>query len=71
MANVEWTSLPSIHSTPTRLKRHKERRCPLLDDCPPLIGQIPLEALDFVVDPNGQKLIGNPEHGGQQMVDLF
>lgn len=41
------------------------------DDCPPLIGQLPLEALDFVVDPNGQKLLGNPEHGGQHMIDLF
>jgi predicted aspartyl protease len=45
--------------------------CEIPDDCPPLIGQIPLEALDFVVDPNGQKLIGNPDHGGQQMIDLF
>ncbi len=45
--------------------------CEIPDDCPPLIGQIPLEALDFVVDPNGQKLIGNPEHGGQHMIDLF
>jgi len=41
------------------------------DDCPPLIGQIPLEALDFVVDPNNQRLIGNPDHGGQQMIDLL
>jgi predicted aspartyl protease len=41
------------------------------DKCPVLIGQIPLEALDFVVDPAGQKLIGNPEHGGQQMIDVF
>lgn len=45
--------------------------CEVPDDCPPLIGQIPLEALDFVVDPNGQKLLGNPEHGGQHMIDLF
>jgi predicted aspartyl protease len=41
------------------------------DDCPVLIGQIPLELLDFVVDPNGQKLIGNPEHGGEHMLDMF
>lgn len=41
------------------------------DDCPVLVGQIPLEALDFVVDPIGQKLIGNPEHGGEHMADLF
>ena len=45
--------------------------CEIPDDCPPLIGQIPLEALDFVVDPNGQRLIGNPDHGGQHMIDLF
>jgi len=41
------------------------------DDCPVLIGQIPLEMLDFVVDTTGQKLIGNPEHGGKQMIDMF
>lgn len=41
------------------------------DDCPVLIGQIPLEALDFVVDTAGQKLIGNSDHGGKQMIDLF
>jgi predicted aspartyl protease len=41
------------------------------EDCPVLVGQIPLESLDFVVDPLGRRLIGNPEHGGQQMYDLF
>ena len=41
------------------------------DDCPALIGQIPLEILDFVVDPFGQRLIGNPEHHGEQMGDEF
>ncbi len=41
------------------------------DDCPVLIGQIPLEGLDFVVDPIQQRLIGNPEHGGEHMIDLF
>jgi predicted aspartyl protease len=39
--------------------------------CPVLIGQLPLEALDFVVDPKGQRLIGNPAHGRQYMIDLF
>lgn len=43
----------------------------LPDDCPVLIGQVPLEVLDFVVDPQGQRLIGNPEHGGEQMIDIF
>ena len=41
------------------------------DECPVLIGQIPLELLDFVVDPIGGKLIGNPDHGGEQMIDMF
>jgi predicted aspartyl protease len=41
------------------------------DECPVLIGQIPLELLDFVVDPTGGKLIGNPDHGGEQMIDMF
>jgi hypothetical protein len=41
------------------------------DDCPALIGQIPLESMDFVVDPVDQRLIGNPDHGGQQMIDMF
>src|SRR5947209_4711116 len=50
------------------------RDCPLdvtelPDDCPVLIGQIPLEALDFVVDPIGQKLIGNPAHGGEHIIE--
>ena len=41
------------------------------DDCPVLIGQLPLEGLDFIVDTAGGKLIGNPDHGGKQMIDMF
>jgi hypothetical protein len=43
----------------------------LFDECPPLIGVIPLEILDFVAHPKSQKLIGNPEHGGEQIFDMF
>jgi predicted aspartyl protease len=43
----------------------------LPDDCPVLIGQVPLELLDFVVDPVGRRLIGNPDHGGGHMMDMF
>ena len=43
----------------------------LPNDCPALIGQVPLELMDFVVDPKGQKLIGNPEHGGEHVIDMF
>jgi hypothetical protein len=35
-----------------------------------VIGQVPLELMDWVVDPKGQRLIGNPEHGGVQMIDI-
>jgi len=43
----------------------------LPDENPVLIGRVPLELLDFVVDPVGQRLIGNPEHGGEQMFEVF
>ncbi|HET6879076.1 MAG TPA: aspartyl protease family protein [Pirellulales bacterium] len=41
------------------------------DDFPVLAGQVPLELLDWVVDAKQQKLNGKPEHGGQQMLDVF
>ena len=41
------------------------------DGVPVLVGQIPLELLDFVVDPKGQKLIGNPAHGGEHVLDMY
>jgi predicted aspartyl protease len=41
------------------------------DDCPALIGQVPLELMDFVVDPKNRRLMGNPEHGGEWMHDQF
>ena len=41
------------------------------DGFPVLIGQIPLELLDWVVDPKGQRLIGNPEHGGEQIMEVY
>jgi predicted aspartyl protease len=52
------------------------RQCPtdvieVADEIPVLIGQIPLEYLDFVVDVRNQRLIGNPDHGGEHMFDLF
>ncbi len=39
------------------------------DDCSVIIGQVPLELMDWVVDPRGQQLIGNPAHGGEQMIE--
>ena len=41
------------------------------DGVPALIGQIPLEHLDFVVDLRNRKLTGNPAHGGEHVYELF
>jgi clan AA aspartic protease len=41
------------------------------DTVPILIGQIPLEHLDFVVDPRNRTLIGNPAHGGEQVYEMY
>jgi predicted aspartyl protease len=38
---------------------------------PNLLGQIPLEYLDFVVDLKNRKLIPNPEHGDKQMSEEY
>jgi hypothetical protein len=43
----------------------------IADNCPVLIGYIPLEQLDFVVDTKKPQLIGNPDHGGECMFDLY
>lgn len=41
------------------------------DECPVLIGQVPLELMDFVVDPTRRQLVGNPAHGGEQLIELL
>jgi hypothetical protein len=41
------------------------------DEYSVLGGQIPLEALDWVVDAKGQRLIGYPELGGKWGMDAF
>jgi predicted aspartyl protease len=38
---------------------------------PALVGQIPLELMDFVVDPRQGKIIPNPAHGGKWMMELY
>jgi predicted aspartyl protease len=43
----------------------------LPDELPNVIGQIPLEGMDWVVDVVGQKLIGNPAHGGELLQEEF
>ena len=41
------------------------------DDTPVLIGQLPLEHLDFVIDMKSHRLIGNPRHGGEHIYELY
>ena len=63
-----------VYGTVQLTVQGREFRCDVYgvpDGTPVLIGQIPLEGLDFVVDPTNQRLIGNPEHGGEHMIDVF
>ncbi|HEX3149561.1 MAG TPA: aspartyl protease family protein [Gemmataceae bacterium] len=41
------------------------------DSVPPLIGQLPLEHLDLVVDLRNRTLTGNPAHGGEHVYELY
>jgi clan AA aspartic protease len=41
------------------------------EQVPNLLGQVPLEVLDFVVDARGQKLVPNPAHGGEQITEEY
>lgn len=43
----------------------------IADDMPVRIGQLSVEALDWVVDTKNQRLIGNPEHGGECIMEIY
>lgn len=43
----------------------------LPDSVQPLIGYVPLEWLDLQVDPKGARLVPNPEHGDEMILDLL
>lgn len=68
---------PADASVYEAIKLTIQDRCCTIDvrevpDCvPALVGQLPLEHLDFVVDPVRQKVVGNPAHRGEQMYDLL
>ena len=40
-------------------------------DSPVLIGTTSCLAMDWVVDPKTNTLVGNPAHGGEQMYEIF
>lgn len=41
------------------------------DSIPPLIGYLVLEEMDWVVNPKTQKIIGNPDHDGKWVIDMY
>jgi predicted aspartyl protease len=41
------------------------------DGVPVLIGQIPLEHLDLIINPRARSLTGNPDHRGEHLSELF
>jgi predicted aspartyl protease len=41
------------------------------DGVPVIVGQIPLEMMDLVVDMRNRRLIGNPAHGGEHVLELL
>lgn len=41
------------------------------DGCPVLIGQIPLEHLQMVVDMSSHRLVPSPANGGEWIMDMF
>jgi clan AA aspartic protease len=41
------------------------------EEAPNLLGQVPLEMLDLVVDSRGQNLVPNPAHRGEQMTEEY
>jgi predicted aspartyl protease len=41
------------------------------DTVPVLIGQLPLEHLDLVIDLRSRTLAGNPAHGGEHIYELY
>ncbi len=52
------------------------RSCPadvleVPESVPVLIGQLPLEHLDFVIDMTTHALIGNPAHGGKLVYEMY
>lgn len=53
----------SGQKAPDRIRR--------IDRMPVIIGQIPLESMDWVVDQKNQWSIGTPEHGGEHILDVF
>lgn len=41
------------------------------DGCPPLVGQIPLEFMQMVVDMANHRVVKSPANGGEWVLDMF
>lgn len=40
------------------------------DECPVLIGELPLRLLDLTISADGRSIVGNPAHDGHMMAEL-
>ena len=70
------TSIPGASRVLDRAYGRYGRSCTmdvmeLPDDVPVLVGQLPLEHLDLVMDLRSRSLIGNPAHGGEHVYELY
>jgi hypothetical protein len=66
--------LASVYGTVQLTVLSRDCTCEVIEDVEGagiVIGRVPLLALDLVVDPVRGRLIGNPEHGGEQMIELY
>jgi hypothetical protein len=64
-----------MNRDPVRLKI-RERTCTIevredVDQHLPTLGHTILTHLDLVLDAPNRRLIGNPAHGGEQMLELY
>ncbi|MBI4659506.1 MAG: hypothetical protein HY735_11755 [Verrucomicrobia bacterium] len=81
--NKQETRRLSTVADPASLNRYEPVRVDLMgrhgefgvielpETVPNRLGQIPLEEMDFVVDLKGRRLIPNPEHGGEWILELY
>lgn len=64
----------TIYSVATVYLRERDAQVSvseLPEGCPNLLGQIPLQIMDFVVDMRNERVIGNPEHDGEWMWEEY
>ena len=73
LVRAQLLARPETPLPPDQLSRYQVlvERCTSGEPLAYVIGHREFYALDFVVDPIQQRLIGNPEHNGEHMIDIF